>query len=399
MQTLFSPDFYISNRKKLLESSKTDAILIPASSMLQKSADQAFPFRQDSNFYYLSGINEPDLILVYTNDTSFLIVPGLNSMRQIFDGQIDIEEIKKISGVDKVYAQKEGTKTLSDIVNKSKNIGLIFPSPNRLEPYGFYVQPTRRKLYTKVKKINSRTNLVDLRPILARQRMVKQPDEIKAIRYAVKVTKDAIDKVCKNISPEDINRTSQIDASLYSEFIENKTSGHAFEPTIASAKHATVIHSKGDHAIENSQFLVVDVGAEYLGYSADITRTIGIGKITPRHQAIYDSVKLVQEKAFKLLKPGIFIKDFEKQVETLIGNELIKLGLIEKIESRQIRKYYPHACTHSLGLDTHDNADYSLPIPVNMVMTVEPGIYIPEEGIGVRIEDDVLITKEGLSVL
>jgi Xaa-Pro aminopeptidase len=137
-----------------------------------------------------------------------------------------------------------------------------------------------------------------------------------------------------------------------------------------------------------------------MGYNADITRTVvGHSKASHRQQEVYNAVKEIQQETYKLIKAGIKAKDYEHQVETLVGQQLIKLGIIKKLDHQAIKRYYPHACSHSLGIDTHDPADYNYPLPENVVMTVEPGIYIKEEGIGVRLEDVVRVTKNGCQLM
>ena len=154
---------------------------------------------------------------------------------------------------------------------------------------------------------------------------------------------------------------------------------------------------KAEAPLKTGELLLLDIGAEYTGYSADIARTISLGgNPTRRQKQVYDAVLDVQEYAFTLLKPGIVLQEYEKQIETYMGEKLRELGLIKTIDSDAVRHYFPHRISHFLGLDTHDVGDYEHPIEPGVVITVEPGIYIPEEGIGVRIEDDVLITAEGM---
>jgi Xaa-Pro aminopeptidase len=177
------------------------------------------------------------------------------------------------------------------------------------------------------------------------------------------------------------------------------SSGHAFKPIVAAGRDAATIHYGKYERLKADELIVCDVGAEYSFYCSDITRTVSYGRPTSRQQEVHEAVAYVQSEVFKMIKPGLDFKTYEKQVEHLIGLKLKELRLIDKLTPDEIRKYYPHACSHSVGLDTHDSADYSQRMAENMVITVEPGIYIKDENIGLRIEDMVLITKDGAKVL
>jgi Xaa-Pro aminopeptidase len=236
-----------------------------------------------------------------------------------------------------------------------------------------------------------------VREVLARLRMIKQPPELKAIQKAIDITGLSL----KQAFAGDRTRYKyeyELEAVVASGFRSRGATGHSFEPIVAGGKRACTLHNvANDSRLKADEIVVVDVGAEYQHYAADITRTIALQKPSKRQQDVYNAVKTVQQKAFELVRPGITMKQFEKRVVGFMVTELKQLGLIKL--NKDVRKYYPHATSHFLGLNVHDVGDYQKPLPAGVVMTVEPGIYIPEEGIGVRIEDDVLITENGVAIL
>ena len=400
MDKSFTASFFSANRASLLSSSKAELIVISANCLIQKSGDAAYPFKQDPNFWYLCGIDQPEVILVISKKEEYLIIPKLNKFRQVFDGSINLSALSNISGIDQLYSDQEGWQKLKSSLSRSSHIATLLPSPTIIKPHGLFAQPARRRLITKLKRLKYDLKFDDLRPVLARLRMVKQPVEIEAIKTAIDITTQTLNQVLDHSKLDRYKYSYQIEAAITEGFVSRGAMGHGFEPIIAGGKNATVIHyQRTDQGLQKGQLLVVDVGSEYSFYTADITRTISYGQPSPRQVAVFDAVAEVQKQAISLAKPGILVKEYEQQVEQLIGLQLIKLGLINKLDHREIRRYYPHSCSHSLGLDPHDSADYSLPLPKNMVMTVEPGIYIPEEAIGVRLEDDILLTTGGCEVL
>ncbi len=393
-------DFFALNRRNLQKSIKSKLIVVSANGLIQKSLDAAYPFKQDTNFWYLTGINTPDIVLVINEDEEFLIVPKLNSARQAFDGSIDVTRLTKQSGITKIVDQKEGWDRIKNEVAKHKKLATLLPAPVRIKQLDLFTQPSRRALVSKVKRLAPYVTLEDLRPVITNMRVIKQPIELDLIQKAIDITNQTLTDVLSADKLASYKNTYEIEAAISLGFRSQGASGHGFDPIVASGKSATILHyHEHDQKMKKGELIVVDVGADYSFYSADISRTISYGQPTGRQMAVYNSVKYVQSEGFKLIKSGVLMKDFEKQIENLIGQELIKLGLIKKLDHDLIRHYYPHSCSHSLGIDPHDPADYTKPLVPGMVMAVEPGIYIPEESIGVRIEDDVLIQASQSIVL
>lgn len=391
--------FFKGNRDKLFSSLKADFLILTASGLLQRSADQSYPFRQDSNFWYLTGLNEPDLIFFKSSHTEFLIVPESYMAKLNFEEGINREELTKISGIKEILGHRDGWDKIATLIHKKTTLAAVMPSPPRLKHYSMYVNPARRQLYLTLKRKFPEAKIIDARLELAKQRVIKQPIEISLIQKATDITIDTLKEV---LDPENLNKyknTKDIADDILQGFYKRGANGHAFDPVIAAGQNAATIHYSKYGKLKAGELIVCDVGAEYSSYCSDITRTVSYGKPNARQREVHAAVKRVQSEAFEMIKPGLDFKTYEKNIEQLIGRELKRLKLIDRLTSKQIRQYYPHACSHSLGLDAHDSADYSQKMTENMVITVEPGIYISDEHIGVRIEDDVLITKAGNKVL
>lgn len=397
MTEYFTAEFFAGNRKRLQDELGANLIVITANGLLQRSADTTFPFRQDSNFWYLTGVNEPDFVLVMNGSSTFLIEPKRDAHRDQWDGVIDKKAIMSVSGITEILEHHSGWTKLDVLIKKYKKVHTLTPAESYIEHFGFYTNPSRGALLAALGK-HRRLELVDIRKNIARHRQIKQKPELKAIQKSIDITAAALHSVKNKIDKYKNER--EIVADLTREFIRRGADGHAYQPIVASGRNAATIHYiDNNKPVANGEFLLLDVGAEVCGYSADISRTYIVGKESKRQRQIYNSVLKIHESALKLLKPGVNMKEYEAEVDKLMAVELKKLNLIDDIsDKKKLKKYYPHLTSHFLGLDTHDAADYTRPLEPGMVLTVEPGIYIPEENIGVRIEDNVLITKDGVNV-
>jgi Xaa-Pro aminopeptidase len=275
------------------------------------------------------------------------------------------------------------------------------PLPAYAETYGIYSNPARANLVSRLQSSNEKVQLVDLSLQLTRLRMVKQPEELAAMRKAVEVTIDTLKDVMRSEQLSEYGHEYELEADLSQGFRKRGASGHSFEPIVAGGKRACTLHNvANDSPLQPGDLVIIDSGAEVEHYAADITRTvIPNGKPSARQAAVYAAVLDVQQFALGLLKPGTVLKDYEKQVHEYMGKKLQELELITEATPAAIRKFYPHGTSHFIGLNVHDAGEYDKPLPAGAVVSCEPGIYIPEEGIGVRIEDDVLITENGNEVL
>jgi Xaa-Pro aminopeptidase len=263
-----------------------------------------------------------------------------------------------------------------------------------------YTNPARDNLVKRLKEHNAELELLDLNQHLTLLRMVKQKPEIAAIQAAIDITVATIKETVRPAKLKKYAHEYELEAELTRGFRRRGSGGHAFEPIVAGGERAVVLHNVANGGkLAANELIIIDTGAEVEHYAADITRTVKIGQASRRQQAVHSAVLDVQQFALDLIKPGILLKDYELQVEHFMGEKLRELGLIKTIRHKDVRKYYPHATSHFLGLNVHDVGDYKRPLEAGMVLTVEPGIYIPEEGIGVRIEDDVLVRSNGVKIL
>lgn len=396
---LFDSSFFKENRERLKSLfTGTAPIILTAHGLLQRNNDTTFPFRQDSNFWYLTGLDDPDLILVIDKSKEYLIVPGRSDSREAFDGSVDVEALQARSGIDEIMDEKAGWKQLDARLKKVHHVATLAAPASYIEAHGFYTNPARRRLVREIKKANPNVELLDLRPHLTRMRSIKQPQELLAIKQAISLTSVTLKKLQKK-GFQKYSHEYQIEADITANF-RKSGAGHAYTPIVAAGSNGCTLHYVANNDVVPADGLILlDVGAEISNYAADITRTYAVNEPTKRQQQVWAAVIEVQQFAIGLLKPGVLVQDYEKQLEHFMGEKLRELGLIKSIEHDAVRKYYPHATSHFLGLDVHDIGDYERPIEAGMVLTVEPGIYIPEEGIGIRIEDDVLVTDDGVEVL
>lgn len=399
MSDTFPPDFFANNRQQLRAALPDEPLLVVvANGLLQRGADASFPFYQDSNFWYLTGLDEPDLMLVMAPQGDYLIVPNRSVTRQAFDGVLDQAMLGAQAGIETVYDETSGWERLMMQLRRGRRLATPFPPESYIEAYGLYANPARRRFVQRCRQIVPNLALKDIRPALAGQRMIKQPLEIDAIKRAIDITSQSLKDIFAKINTYEFEY--QIEADLSHGFRSRGARFHAFDPIIASGAKACTLHNvSNDSALKTGDLILMDVGAEWSHYAADITRTVAYGQPSARQKAVYKAVLEVQKQAKALLKPGVMLREYEQAVEALIGEQLNHLGVIKGSDRSAIRQYYPHAVSHFMGLDVHDVGHYDQPLQVGTVLTVEPGIYIPEEGIGVRIEDDVIVTETGVRVL
>ncbi len=393
---MFNDSFFSGNRAALRQTCTADYILLSANGMVQKSADLVFPFRQDSNFWYLTGSNIADALLLIDvkNGVDTIILPERQKHRDMWEGAIDTAALQKTSGVHEVLQYEEGTARLKELAAKKPKIGTIVPDIAYLPAYGMHLNPQKLVFRNRLWRLFGKANLVDIRTDMARLRQVKQPAELEAIQKAVDITADSLAALKKEIGTMRTER--DVDIFLSHQFRLGGASGHGYDPIVGSGVHAATIHHEtNDGSLVKDSLLLMDVGALYNGYSADISRTYVIGTPTAKQRAVYDAVKAAHGFALSLLKPGVVIREYQKQVVTYLVDALISAGIYDAAHREQYEKEYPHLISHHLGLDVHDAGMYDDPLVEGCVVTVEPGVYLAEDGIGVRIEDDIVITKTG----
>lgn len=401
MDSLFTSNFFIDNRKALRERVGKGLIVLAGNGLLQRNGDATYKFRQDSSFWYLTGLELPDVVLVMDSGQEFLIVPGRDAVRQAFDGAVDVAALMERSGVAMVLEEREGWQRIRQLLKAADGqVATLLSPPPYVEHAGLYTNPSRSRLYDELIDAGAVAEMRDLRSELSLMRSVKQPVEIEALQKAIDITIDSLQDVASKGALQTYTTEYQAEAELTRAFKLKGAGGHAFEPIIVTGKRACTLHNLAmDGEIHNDELVQFDVGAEYGQYAADISRVYIAGTASERQRAVHQAVCDAQDYGLSLLKPGVMLADYEKKVSQFIGEKLIELGVIKAASDDEVRKYYPHAASHFLGLDVHDAGPYDKPLQSGMVVTCEPGIYIPEESIGVRIEDDVLITDEGNRVM
>ena len=396
----FEAGFFANNRQQLRNIfTGTAPIVLTAHGQLQSSSDMTFPFRQDSNFWYLTGLNEPDIILVMDKDKEYLVLPEHFDWRSSFEGAPSVADMIKLSGIETVLDSKAGWKRLGVRLNKVKHAATLAAPPAFVAGHGFYTNPARARLHEQIKSYNQDIELLDLKQHLVTMRMTKQPAELNAIRDAIGVTERSLKALLRKSWTIE-NTEADIETAILENFSSFGAEQVAFDCVVGAGPHSVIPHWKADQTtLPKKGLVVLDVGAQMHQYAADITRTFALGSPSRRMQRVYDAVLDAHTYALTLLKPGVVLKEYELDMMRYMGEKLRELGLIKSIEPAEVRKYFPHYTTHHLGLDAHDDSDYAVPLKPNMVLTVEPGIYIAKEAIGVRIEDDVLITENGAEIL
>ena len=391
-----------SNREKLMKTIKDNSIVILfAGNAPKKSADELYPFTPNRNFYYFTGIEEEDHIAVFTKingevkEYAYLKVIDEEMERWVGKSLRD-NEAKEISGIENVSYKDSFEGFLNKLFGGMTEINLYldmerdsFNSLNNI--VGTFAKTISEK-YPFVRIKNVFPKVVPLRQI-------KSKEEVAEMKKAIDITIEGVNTLMKNAK----DGMKEYELESYFDFVckKNGCKDLAFKTIAAAGKNATTLHYVDNNCeIKNGDLILFDLGAEWNYYKADITRTFPVsGKFTERQKEVYEAVLRVNEECIRLIKPGVKFLEWNKQAKDMIAKECIKLGLIEKEE--EVTKYYWHSIGHGLGLDTHDidKPDRSTVFEEGMVWTVEPGIYIAEESIGIRIEDDVLVTKDGAEVL
>lgn len=381
--------FFRANRQSMLRVIKNEPIILCGNNLMQRKGDTAYLFEQEANFWYLTGIEHPGWSVIIEPKRISLVRPDTDAVHQVFDGSLSDSKALTISGADVVISKDEAKKLFSKLSEKYSTVWTLGKDP-RAKYYDFSLNPAPEVLRRTLKRTFAEVK--DCRKELAQLRAIKQPVEIKAIREAVKLTVDAFQDFYKN--RQSFQYEYEAEAHFTHYFRSRGAKGHAYDPIVATGKNACTLHyNTNNQALEKNEFLLLDIGAQVQGYAADITRTYAMGKPSSRHQMVHAAVVRAHQQIVALLKPGLRVADYIDQVDQIMKQELEGLGLLK--QETDYRKYFPHAVSHGLGIDVHDSLGGPETFKAGMILTVEPGIYIPEEGIGVRIEDDILITKNG----
>lgn len=387
-------EFFTHNRERIAAQLEGGVLIASAYADMQRSHDAAHKFTQEANFWYLTGIERPDWLVVIDSERgkTMLVSPDVDPVHALFDGSLSTEDALQMSGADEVTSQAELKEQLAEYACQNRTIYTV-DQPSRAEKFGFTLNPAAQKLRQQLETHFSEVH--DARPLLARLRAIKQPSELAVIQRAIDITAKTLASVYKNF--QTYAHEYEIEAAITHGFRTRGASGHAYDPIVAAGANACTLHYGENNAmLQPSSLVLLDVGAEVEQYAADITRTYSFGEPTQRQRDVFAAVHTAHKDIIALLAPGLSVQAYSDKVDKRMKQALIELGLISaKNDDVAYRKYFPHAISHGLGLDVHDSLGAPQEFAPNMVLTVEPGIYIPEEGIGVRIEDDILITANG----
>jgi Xaa-Pro aminopeptidase len=387
-------DFFTSNRRTIAEKLKGGLIVLSAYSGMQRGNDTAFKFEQEANFWWLTGIEVADwwVIIDGLRGKSWLVAPIVSDSHKIFDGSLQPDQAIAISGVDGVISRDEALSMLRTVAKKHSVAYTLGEQPHT-EYLDFTLNPAPKKLH----ELLSRTfNAVsDCRKELAGLRAIKQPAEIAAMKQAIQVTTDAFKDVQQRLS--DFRYEYEVEAAFTYQFRKRGAAGHAYDPIVAAGSNACTLHYiENNSKLKKRELLLLDIGARMSGYAADVTRTYALGEPTKRQIAVHSAVQTAQQKIIRFIKPNLLVEEYQQKVDEIMIDAVMSLGLMSsKSDEKNYRKYFPHAISHGLGVDVHDSLGGPKYFRSGMVLTVEPGIYIPEENIGVRIEDDILVSDKG----
>mgnify|MGYP000613074047 FL=1 len=398
---------FIKNRKNFASLMQKNSLAIFNSNDIYPiSADSTMPFEQHRDLFYLSGVDQEESVLILFPDCpnenlrEVLFLTETNEHIAVWEGEkLTKEAAFNTSGVQTVFWLQDLEKVLFEMTTYCDTFYI-----NTNEHYrANVVTETREDRFTKwlLAKYPAHS-VAKSNPILQRLRAVKDPIELDLMQQACDITEKGFRRILNFIQPGVWEY--EIEAELIHEFIKNRSRGFAYTPIIASGNNANVLHY-----IENNQqckagdLILFDIAAEYANYKSDLSRTVPVsGKFSERQKAVYNAVNHVKKEATKLLTPGTIWKDYHVEVGGIMTAELLKLGLLDKADIQNedknwpaYKKYFMHGTSHHIGLDTHDYGLLHKPMEANMVFTVEPGIYIPEEGFGIRLEDDVVVQENG----
>lgn len=394
------PIFFQTNRQNLKKViPKNSLVIFVANSRLQKQNDEAYEFHQDSNFWYLTGLDVPEAWLILDQENEWLILPNTNPNLENFETSLSLDQISHLSGISKsdILSQSQGFKRLKTILKDIKQIGYAKRNSGYSLDYSFWINPAQNLLNQFIKDNCRLKTTFNVDYYLKKLRTIKSPLEISQIKQAIAITQKALQRIDGHFSSYQYEY--QIAADIDYLFLSSG-SQRAFDSIVASGANAVTVHYKNNnHSLNHRDLLVVDIGAEYNHYAADISRTFSLSKPTNRQLEIYHAVKEVHDQALHILRPGLKYKDLEQQVFDWLFEALVGLKILSKKDRSLVKKYYPHAVSHYLGLDVHDLGDYDQELASGMVITIEPGLYIENLAIGVRIEDDVLITDNSYQLL
>jgi len=398
---------FARNRQRFCKQLKPNSIAVfNSNDLMPTSADGTHPFIQQTDIFYLCGIDQEESILVICPDApdkkqkEILFIKETSEQIATWEGQkYTKEQAQDISGIKTIHWTTELNMILRPLIIQSENIYL---NTNEHLRAAVAVETRDMRFVKWCRQAFPLHHYARLAPIMRNLRAVKSPPEIELIKEACGLTEKAFRRLLGFIQPGVWEY--EVAAEIVHEFMRNRSRGPAFETIVASGIDSCTLHYvKNDKQCNDGDLVLIDFGAEYANFASDVTRTVPVsGKFSKRQKQVYNAVLKIQKAAIKMLKPGNTLEKCQKDVTKLVQAELIRLGVLKKAEIKKqsedsplYKKFFPHGASHHLGLDVHDYGDKYRKFTPGMVLTCEPGIYIREESLGVRIENDILITKKG----
>ncbi len=400
-------ELFIDNRKNFCKQLKSNSLAVfNANDEFPRSGDQNYNFKQNADLFYLSGIDQEQTILLLFPDCpnplyrEVLFLRQTNEHIAIWEGhKFTKAEAQKTSGIQNIYWIEDFWNILPAVMHYAENVYL---NTNENDRYAHVVPYRDIRFIEDIKSKYPLHNYERAALITRDLRSRKSAIEVEYIKRACQITRDAFVRVLKFVKPGVTEY--EIEAEIIHEFIRQRATGHAYPPIIASGRNACVLHYNDNNQVcKDGDVILFDFGAEYANYNADLSRSIPVnGKFTQRQKDVYNAVHHVMKEAKKMLISGTVWNEYHDEVGKIVSHELIKLGLLDKHDvARQdpampaYKKYFMHGTSHHLGLDVHDVGNRYKPFEAGNILTCEPGIYILEENLGIRLENNILITNNG----
>lgn len=398
---------FIKNRRKFMDQMYPASLAVfNSNDIYPVSADSTLAFAQHSDILYLSGADQEESILLLFPDAinpahrEILFVRETNAHIAVWEGpKYTKEQAREISGIETIMWLSDFDRVFFDLMTEAHS---IYFNTNEHYRQAVETQTREDRFIAKCKRDFPAHSWHKSQPILQEIRGVKEPEEIALMQQACDITEKGIRRLLSFIKPGVWEY--EIEAELLHEFVRNRSKGFAYTPIIASGANANVLHYlENNQQCQAGDLILMDVAAEYANYRSDLTRTFPVsGRFTERQAAVYQAVLRVKKEATAMLVPGTLWAEYHKEVGKIMTSELLDLGLLDRASVQQqdperpaYKKYFMHGTSHHIGLDTHDYGALKTPMKAGMVFTVEPGIYIPAEGMGVRLEDNVVIQEQG----
>ncbi|HIG32162.1 MAG TPA: M24 family metallopeptidase [Flavobacteriales bacterium] len=397
---------FTDNRKRFKDKlTKNSLAIFNSNDIMPTNADGTMPFRQNNDLFWLSGVDQEESVLVIfpnhpdESQREVLFLKETNEHIAIWEGaKLTKEDALKTAGIKTVYWLNEFDDKLNELTQKCDGIYL---NKNIHSRAASEVETRDDRFRNMITEEFSDKEIKEVAPIMHELRSIKSDAEIALIQNACDITEKGLRRILPFIKPGVMEY--EIEAELLHEFLNNRSTGFSFQPIIGSGRDSCVLHYiENNKQCKDGDILLMDFGVEYANYASDFTRTVPVnGRFSDRQKAVYNAVLRVMKEATNMLRPGTIIAEYHKEVGKLMESELITLGLLDKHDVQKqdpenplFREYFMHGTSHYLGLDVHDVGDFKAPMKEGMVFTCEPGIYILEEELGIRLENDILVTND-----